>query len=141
METSGVNELLLSVDAFHQETIPLEPVKHFAECVAKSKIHIKLSPAWLVSEDDNNPYNIRTREVLKEFEGLNISVGSGNVIFPSGNALKYLGEYFDENVEISSPYDENPKDIRAIGFSPNGDVLDGNVYQKEILDILNDYQP
>ena len=141
LETSGVNELLLSVDAFHQETIPLEPVKHFAECVAKSKIHIKLSPAWLVSEDDNNPYNIRTREVLKEFEGLNISVGSGNVIFPSGNALKYLGEYFDENVEISSPYDENPKDIRAIGFSPNGDVLDGNVYQKEILDILNDYQP
>lgn len=141
LETSGVNELLLSVDAFHQETIPLEPVKHFAECVAKSKIHIKLSPAWLVSEDDNNPYNIRTREILKEFEDLNISVGSGNVIFPSGNALKYLGEYFDENVEISSPYDENPKDIRAIGFSPNGDVLDGNVYQKEILDILNDYQP
>lgn len=141
LETSGVNELLLSVDAFHQETIPLEPVKHFAECVAKSNIHIKLSPAWLVSEDDNNPYNIRTREILKEFEGLNISVGSGNVIFPSGNALKYLGEYFDENVEILSPYDENPKDIRAIGFSPNGDVLDGNVYQKEILDILNDYQP
>ena len=49
LEDSGVNELLLSVDAFHQETIPIEPVKYFAECVAESKIHIKLSPAWLVS--------------------------------------------------------------------------------------------
>lgn len=141
LEDSGVNELLLSVDAFHQETIPLEPVKYFAECVAKSKIHIKLSPAWLVSEDDNNPYNNRTREVIKEFESLNIPVGSGNVIFPSGNALKYLSEYFDENGDYSTPYDEDPRDIRAIGFSPNGDVLNGNVYQNGILDILKSYQP
>ncbi len=89
LEDSGVNELLLSVDAFHQETIPIEPVKYFAECVAESKIHIKLSPAWLVSEDNDNPYNIRTREVINEFESLDIPVGSGNVIFPSGNALKY----------------------------------------------------
>lgn len=96
---------------------------------------------WLVSEDDNNSYNARTREILREFDYLNISVGSGNVIFPSGNALKYLGEYFDENGEYSSPYDEDPTDVRGICFSPNGDVLDGNVYQKGILDILNEYQP
>lgn len=31
LEKSGVNSLLLSVDAFHQETIPLEPVKYFAD--------------------------------------------------------------------------------------------------------------
>lgn len=141
LEESGVCKILLSVDAFHQETIPLEPVKYFAECVKKSGISINLSPAWLVSEDDNNPYNVRTREIIKEFNYLNIPVGSGNVIFPSGNALKYLREYFDENVEYSSPYDENPRDIRAISFSPNGDVLDGNVYQKGILDILDEYEP
>lgn len=94
LEESGVCQILLSVDAFHQETIPLEPVKIFAECVAKSKMRIKLSPAWLVSEDNNNPYNVKTREILKELDYLNIPVGSGNVIFPSGNALKYLKEYF-----------------------------------------------
>ncbi|MCM1285040.1 MAG: radical SAM protein [Acetobacter sp.] len=141
LEDSGVCQILLSVDAFHQETIPLEPVKHFAECVSKSKINIKLSPAWLVSETDNNPYNERTREIIKEFDYLHIPVGSGNIIFPSGNALKYLNEYFDENAEYTSPYDENPKDIRAICFSPNGNVLDDNIYQKGILDILNNYQP
>lgn len=141
LEGSGVNRLLLSVDAFHQETIPLEPVKYFAECVTKTKINIKLSPAWLVSEENNNPYNLRTKEILREFEYLNISVGSGNVIFPSGNALKYLGEYFDEGIEYSSPYDEAPRDIKAISFSPNGDVLNGNVHEKDILDILETYQP
>lgn len=141
LEESGVCHILLSVDAFHQETIPLEPVKIFAESVANSKINIKLSPAWLVSKEDNNPYNIRTREILKEFEYLNIPTGSGNIIFPSGNALKYLGEYFDENTEYFSPYDEDPRDIKAISFSPNGDVLDSNVYQKGILTILEEYQP
>lgn len=141
LEDSGVCQILLSVDAFHQKTIPLEPVKLFAECVSKSKIRMRLSPAWLVSEEDNNPYNVRTREIIKEFDYLNIPVGSGNVIFPSGNALKYLKEYFDENIEYSSPYDEDPRDIRAISFSPNGAVLNGNVYRKGILDILNGYQP
>ena len=141
LEESGVESLLLSVDAFHQETIPLEPVKYFAECVAKSKIQIKLSPAWLVSEEDNNSYNLKTREILKEFEYLNISVGSGNVIFPSGNALKYLREYFDEEIKYSSPYDEDPNDIQTISFSPNGDVLNGNIHDKDILDILEAYRP
>lgn len=140
LEESGVDQILLSVDAFHQETIPLEPVKYFAECVAQSKINIKLSPAWLVSETDDNPYNIRTREVLGEFADLNIPIGNGNVIFPSGNALKYLGEYFAENVEYSNPYEEDPMDIRTISFSPNGDVLDGNIYEKGILDILKEYR-
>ena len=137
----GVNDLLLSVDAFHQETIPLEPVKFFAECAVRSGLPVRLSPAWLVSQEDHNPYNIRTREILREFEPLQIPVGPGNVIFPCGNALKYLREYFDENVVESSPYDDDPRDIRAISFSPNGDVLNGNVYKTDILEIMRSYRP
>ena len=138
---SSVSGILLSVDAFHQETIPLEPVKYFAECVMATGIDMSLSPAWLVSKTDNNPYNVKTREIIKEFDYLKIPIASGNVIFPSGNAIKYLGEYFDEDVEYTNPYDENPRDIKAISFSPNGDVLNGNVYQKNILDILDGYRP
>lgn len=141
LRDSGVCKILLSVDAFHQETIPLEPVKYFAECVKEAGISIKLSPAWLVSEDDNNSYNVKTREIIQEFDYLDIPIGSGNVIFPSGNAIKYLGEYFGENVEYSSPYEEDPNDISTISFSPNGDVLNGNVYEKNIIDILNEYRP
>ena len=141
LKKSGVCKILLSVDAFHQETIPMKPVKFFAACVKESGISIQLSPAWLVSREDSNPYNIRTREILKEFVDLNIPVGEGNIIFPSGNALKYLGEYFDENEEYINPYEEDPRDIRTISFSPDGEVLDGNVYQKGILDILEEYRP
>lgn len=141
LEKSGVNDILLSVDAFHQETIPLEPVKYFARCVSQAKMNIRLSPAWLVSEEDNNPYNTRTREVLKEFDSYPIPLGDGNVIFPSGNALKYLGEYFEECEDFSSPYDDDPRDVKSICFSPDGDVLDGNVYIDDILTIINNYQP
>ncbi|MCM1045998.1 MAG: radical SAM protein [Candidatus Gastranaerophilales bacterium] len=138
---NGVCKLLLSVDAFHQEAIPLEPVKYFAECVRETGISIKLNPAWLVDEKDNNPYNMKTREIIGEFDCLGIPVGSGNIIFPSGNAVKFLGEYFDGNMKYASPYEEDPRDVRTISFSPNGDVLNGNVYQKSIIDILNGYEP
>lgn len=137
---SGVNDLLLSVDAFHQETIPLEPVLRFAGYAVKSGIPIRLQPAWLVSAEDDNPYNIRTREILRAFAPLRIPVGEGNVIFPSGNALKYLREYFTDAAEFS-PYEEDPKDIRSLSFAPNGDVLNGNAYRADILEIIRDYRP
>lgn len=136
---SGVKDILLSVDAFHQETIPLDPVKCFAESVKAEGIALRLSPAWLVSKEDDNPYNIRTREVLAEFAYLDIPWGSGNVIFPSGNALKYLGEYFKEGEIPVNPYEDDPKDVRAIGFEPNGNVLGGNVYRQSIEEIMEAY--
>lgn len=139
---SGVNDLLLSVDAFHQETIPLEPVMFFAECAVKEGIPVELSPAWLVSREDDNPYNIRTREIISRFSHLNIPTGAGNVIFPEGNALKYLREYFDEDAEQASPYEEDPTDIRAVSFSPDGevDMMNGNVYETDIIELLRNYK-
>ena len=71
----GVNDLCLSVDAFHQETIPLEIVKLFAAEVQRCGIPIRLSPAWLVSAEDNNPYNCKTREILGQFAAMRIPVG------------------------------------------------------------------
>ena len=141
LKESGVNDLRLSVDAFHQETIPLEPVRFFAECVVRAGIQIMLQPAWLVSREDQNPYNVRTREILGAFEPLGIPTGSGNVIFPSGRALVYLREYFDANAVEASPYEEDPKDVRALSFLPNGDVLNGNVYRTDVLEILQAYRP
>ena len=140
---SGVNQLLLSVDAFHQETIPLEPVLHFAKCVAETDIAVKLAPAWLVSREDGNPYNIRTREVLAEFRELGIPTGEGNVVFASGNALKNFAEYFGDNPDLSTPYDDDPLDIRTVSFTPEGGVdgMNGNIFRTGILEILEQYRP
>lgn len=136
---SGVNGICLSVDAFHQETIPLEYVKVFAEAIFEEKISVHTHPAWLVSADDNNPYNLKTRELLNEFNEIGIERSDGNVIFPSGNALKYLREYFNENIDYVNPYTENPKNIKTISFSANGDVLNGNINNNSILEIIKSY--
>ena len=136
----GVNDLLLSVDAFHQETIPLDVVKQFAAEAKKSGIPIRLQPAWLVSATDDNPYNRKTREILGSFADMEIDVGEGNVIFPEGNALKYLAEYFTDDLP-ENPYVEDPCDVRCVSFEPNGDVLGGNVYRRDIMEIVNNYAP
>ena len=134
----GVNDLLLSVDAFHQETIPLDVVKQFAAEVKKCGIPIRLQPAWLVSASDNNPYNRKTRKILDSFADMEISENEGNVIFPEGNALKYLAEYFTDELP-ENPYVEDPRDVRCVSFEPNGDVLGGNVYERDIMEIIKDY--
>lgn len=141
MADSGVNALLLSVDAFHQETIPLDTVMFFAKSAVDDGIPIKLQPAWLISDEDQNPYNVKTREIIREFDTLHIPLNQGNVVFPSGNALKYLREYFDDNAAPFSPYEEDPEDIKTISFDPNGDVLNGNVYKTDILEIIRTYHP
>ena len=136
----GVNDLLLSVDAFHQETIPLCLVKPFAAEAKKGGIQIRLQPAWLVSATDDNPYNRKTREILESFADMDISVNRGNVIFPEGNALKYLTEYFTDTLP-ENPYADDPRDVRCLSFSPGGDVLNGNVYRQDIMEIIRNYTP
>lgn len=136
---SGVGSICLSVDSFHQETIPLEYVMDFAKAVLEKKIPVHTHPAWLVSADDNNPYNLQTREILKKFSDIGIEQSDGNVIFPSGNALKYLDEYFDENTEYLNPYEEDSKDVKTISFSANGDVLGGNINKTSVLKIIEAY--
>ncbi|MBQ3137441.1 MAG: radical SAM protein [Clostridia bacterium] len=141
LKESGVNEILLSVDAFHQDTIPTEYVEEFAKAVLREGIPIKTQPAWLVSPYEDNMYNIKTRIYLLSFEEMGIEQNEGNIIFPAGNALKYLGEYFDMSKEYKSPYKEDPADLRALCFSANGDILGENVYEKDIAEILAEYKP
>lgn len=136
----GVNDVLLSVDAFHQETIPLDAVKRFAVEVQKNGIPLRLQPAWLVSAADDNPYNRTTRAILDSFRSMGIAEGAGNVIFPEGNARKYLHEYFTDDCPLN-PYTEDPRDIRCVSFEPNGNVLGDNIYRRDITEILSTYTP
>lgn len=62
------------------------------------------------------------------------------MIFPEGNALKYLAEYFTDEI-CENPYVQDPRDVRCVSFSLNGDVLGGNVYDRDIMNIMKDYAP
>ena len=136
----GVNDMLLSVDAFHQETIPLDVVRQFASEAKLRGIPIRLQPAWLVGVTDDNPYNRKTRRILDSMSDMELPVGEGNVIFPEGNARKFLAEYFAD-VHPENPYAEDPRDVRCVSFEPNGDVLGGNVYKRDIMEIIEKYAP
>lgn len=137
----GVNDLLLSVDAFHQETIPLEVVMQFAKAAVGQGIPVRLQPAWLVSATDDNPYNAKTRELLAHFFELAIPVGEGNVIFPEGRANQYLTEYFADGNAVENPYVEDPRDLRCLSVSPNGEMLGGNLYRQDVMEIIRRYHP
>lgn len=141
---AGVNDLLLSADAFHQATIPLEWVKIFAAEVMEAGIPLRLNPAWLVSAEDDNPYNEKTRAIIASLTALGVPdvlCGDGNVIFPEGNAVRYLAQYFDAAAPVVNPYEEDPADVRTVSVEPDGSALGGNVYTDSIADILTSYRP
>ena len=138
---SGITLLLLSVDAFHQETIPIDKVELFANLLLEHGVNIEIHPAYLVSEVDENEYNLKTRKYLQRFTDKGIKVSSGNVILPIGNAKKYFGKYYDKDKEYISPYQQDCENITAISINPNGDTLGGNIYKENIIDILNAYEP
>lgn len=136
-----MNAVLLSVDAFHQETIPLDTVKVFAEAVKEAGIPVRTHPAWLGDQEAENKYNRKTKEILHVFSRMGIGASEGNIIFPSGNALIYLKEYFDPSALPVNPYIEKEDDIRSICLEPDGTVLGGNIYHSDIIEILEGYAP
>lgn len=151
---SGVNDVLLSVDAFHQEYIPIEPVTHFADALLKYDIpSLRVQPAWLVDEKHNNSYNAETKRLLKLFSYKGIRTNEGNNIFPAGNALKYLAEWFlpQDKIDLSipcgsAPYTSQLDKISRFSINPNGDVnlcsiTIGNIYRQDVLDIIDGYDP
>lgn len=138
---SGVNEILLSVDVFHQETIPVEYVKMFAGEIINSNIRVRTNPAWLSGRDAENPYNNITRRLIEEFRQAGVEEGQGNTVFPEGNALKYFGEYFSEKGIFRNPYVEDPKNIKAVSICANGDLLGGNIIRDNVTAILSSYCP
>ncbi|MDR3313565.1 MAG: radical SAM protein [Oscillospiraceae bacterium] len=151
---AGVNDIMLSVDAFHQEYIPLEPVMAFAEAQLRHKApQLRVHPAWVVNERYENPYNAETKRILKQFQDKGIAASRGNNIGPSGNAVKYLGEYFAPPEEIdltapcgSMPYTTRLDAIDCFCINPNGDVRlcsvsIGNIYKCDILELVDSYNP
>ncbi|NLL38176.1 MAG: radical SAM protein [Clostridiales bacterium] len=151
---SGVNDVLLSVDAFHQEYIPLEHVLEFADSLLRHAVpSLRVQPAWLVNEAHDNPYNNETKRILKIFTDKGIRANEGNNIFPAGNALVYLAQWFSPPEEPdlsvpcgSAPYTAPLDEIGGFCIGPDGEVnlcsiSIGNIYRKDIMDIVNEYDP
>lgn len=150
---SGVSQILLSVDAFHQEYIPLSRQRQFACALLERGFEgLKLQPAWLISREADNPYNASTRTCLEQLSDLGIPVNEGNVVSPEGNARRFLAAYFDkEGVDLSlccgdTPYTTRLDRVESLSIDPNGDVVlcafsIGNLHRDALAEILSRYRP
>ena len=136
----GVNDLLISVDAFHQETIPLSVVREFIGAAQGEGISMRLQPAWLVSPEDENSYNTRTREILADLADFGVPTSEGNIIFPEGNAKKYLAEYFADEMP-ENPYREDPCNVKCLSIEPDGTLFARSIYDVDVMKIIGEYDP
>ena len=85
-------------------------------------------------------YNIKTFEIIEEFKKLGVYESEGNIIFPEGNAIKNLSQYFDKNRDYINPYEDKPDDIRTISIEADNTVFGSSIQKYSIIDIINDYR-
>ncbi len=151
---AGLNSLHLSVDAFHQEYIPLEiPLIVAKKMLSFGVEDVKFSPRWLISKDHINQYNLKTIEILKEVESSGLPFVKGDVIQARGNALKNFSDLLvkvdiEGNKTCQEIYPEFSLDnIRNLCVSPIGDIIIcnniiiGNALEDDIIEILESYSP
>ena len=150
---SGVNNIQISVDAFHQEYIPLSVVRKTAQACIDMHIKTVWNPCWVISRGDNNSYNRKTRLILKTLKDLLIPQSEGDILEPGGLALVNLKEFFPPRKEIPAgacgdiPYTTPLDAATCIYIEPDGRIAVckrfyiGNAFETDIIRIIEDYNP
>jgi len=151
---AGVNEIHISVDAFHQEHIPLEIVRNTARaCLEVGIGEIHWNPCWVVSEGDDNQYNRETKRILKKLKDLPVRDSEGNIVEPDGSALVNLKEFLPGKQRIPTgkcgdmPYTGPLDSVKTICIEPDGKVAVckefyvGNASEIDIIRLMKDYDP
>jgi hypothetical protein len=149
---SGVNSVYISVDAFHQEFVPLEIVERNARLLLEAGIpELHWNPCWVTSPEADNPWNRRTRQVLAALAHLPITQDEGNVLMPMGRACQQLAEYLPPRQSLPGgrcgelPYTSRPETVTSLSVEPNGDITACNVLvniaQPDLLGALQAYDP
>jgi len=151
---SKVNNIIISVDAFHQEHVPLDIVRKTAEACLEAGIEdISWNPCWVLSEDTDNQYNQKTKSILKELEDLPIRNSGGNVMEPDGLALVNLKEFLLPKRKMPAgkcgdmPYTDPLDSIKGICVEPDGEIALckdfylGNASKVDIINLIESYDP
>jgi MoaA/NifB/PqqE/SkfB family radical SAM enzyme len=151
---SGVNEVSISVDGFHQQYIPLETVRKAAKSSVEAGIQrVEWNPCWVVSKNHDNKHNRRTRAILQKLRTPHVEEGEGNNLQPEGRALSTLAEFLPPRTSLPRgkcgdiPYTEKLDSVRTISIEPDGRVAVcknfhiGNAFETDIIDILDNYNP
>jgi hypothetical protein len=150
---SGVTDMAISVDGFHQEYIPVHIVEQNVRMLVDVGISVAWNPCWVISKEHDNTWNTRTKAILGDLRHLSVPELDGNIVQPAGNALKMLSEFLPEKTLSPEgscedvPYAGRLDQIDCISIEPNGDVAVckqfyiGNAAKQNTIDILQNYNP
>jgi hypothetical protein len=151
---SGVNDIHISVDCFHQEYIPLSIVERNVLSLLDAGIEqLKWNPCWVISKDHDNLWNRRTMSILQALSHLPVAESEGNIVQPEGNSLIWLSDFLPPKTPIPAgscgdmPYTERLDKVRSISVEPDGRIavcdefFIGNAGQCNIVEMLRSYDP
>ncbi len=151
---AGINSISFSVDSFHQEYIPLQHVINSIEACLKAGFMNISAGCVLIDSPQKNPFDSETKNLIKRLEkipGLTINTGTG--ISMIGKAAENLSAFYNTvspgNLLCNiKPWDGGDfKMLTSLtldnyGFlSTCAGITIGNVLNKDIKKILQDYNP
>lgn len=147
---SGVNDILVSIDCFHEKYLDYSMVEYSLEGLKTSvPARLQLHPVWVRGKEDDNAYNEKTKEVLARFAEADVPEGPGNALFPAGRALTNLADYLPAKTTSftgtckDQPYADPPNDVRTLCIEPDGSVVAcgaiGNINGQSMEEILARY--
>lgn len=148
LKDAGVNEVLISVDAFHLLHIPLEwPRSAALACLAAGIDSVRWNVAILESEDALNRFDRQTSDIMRVLAPLGLETHINKVCF-QGRARKTLSRFFSQqSLEGACPEAEtalvNPTCVTldARGWASICWSLSiGNAKKQALSRILTDYQ-
>ncbi len=94
LKDSGVNEVLISVDAFHLPYIPLDYPRNAALASLAAGIErVRWNVAVLESETALNQFDRQTSEIMRVLAPLDLEINV-NKVWPQGRARRNLSEFF-----------------------------------------------
>lgn len=151
---SGVNDICISVDCFHQEYVPLSIVEQNVQCLIDARVgRLRWNPCWVVSKEHDNSWNRRTKSILRTLAHLPVAESDGNVVQLMGNALVWLRDFMPSRIPIppgscgDMPYTGRLDKVSSISVEPDGSIavcdefVIGNAIQHDIVEVLRSYDP
>lgn len=153
LKQAGLSGITVSVDAFHQEYIPLESVIRAIECSSLQGFDtVAVDSYFLGSEEDENHYNAETKRILLELQdltGVHFSKYSARL---EGRGAETLASFLRTQHEIPSGRCPFPFWLGGDFLNPEGIEIDyggnvtlcpglsiGNARNEPLSDILDRY--
>ena len=148
LKKSHANNILISVDAFHQKYLPFNQVKKtIMKLLDLDFESIRLNPCWFESSDGDNEYDDKTRMLLKELSELEIGITQGNIMWAEENAVLNFPHNFKRIYNFKGmkctdlPYTDLPNNITGICLNSDSSIRICNGKKYSVQDFFNFYDP